>query len=141
MAIGNAADIGYGASITLLGSYQITDFSIDGFGERSVIDISSSTSANGYRIFLPGDLKDPGSATVEFNLLTNGLAGYKTLIAAAKTATTITFPVATDGGAVAGTFAADAFATSLSMALPIDDRMVGTANIKFSGEPTLVSGS
>ena len=141
MAIGNAADIGYATTISILSSYQITDISIDGFGERSVVDISSSTSTNAYRIFLPGDLKDPGTATVEFNLLTNALAAYKTLIAAAKTSGTITFPVATDGGAVAGTFVVDMFVTSLGMAIPIDDRMVATANVKLSGEPTLTNGS
>jgi hypothetical protein len=141
MALGNPADIGYGATIAIVSGYQITDMSVDGFGERSVVDISSSVSTNAYRIFLPGDLKDGGSATVEFNLLTNALAAYKTLIAASKASSALTFPIPTDGGTGAGTLTVVSFCSGLSMALPIDDRMVGTANVKFAAEPSMVDAT
>ena len=143
MAIGNAADIGYGFSMgTLAGvTTQITDFSLDGFGERSVIDVSSNISTNKWRIFLPGDLMDPGTANVEFNLLTTEFATHKTVVAAAKTTVTLTFPVPVDGGASAGTIAAKMFVTSIGMTAPMDDRMVGTAKVKLSDEPTTVAAA
>ena len=141
MGLGNPADIGYGATISIVSGYQLTDLSVDGFGERSVVDISSSVSTNAYRIFLPGDLKDGGSATAEFNLLTNALAAYKTLIAAAKATSVLTFPIPTDGGTGAGTISIKAFTSSFSMAIPMDDRMVGTCNVKFSDEPSMVDAT
>ena len=143
MAIGNAADIGYGLAITLSSSVfaQITDFSHDGFGERSVIDISSNISTNAWRIFLPGDLKSAGTLTVECNLLTNNLSGYKTLVGASKATGTVTYPVPVDGGASAGTIAADAFCSSFSIAAPMDDRLSFSCTVQLSGEPTMTNAA
>lgn len=142
MAIGNPADIGYGLAITFSSSFfaQITDFSHTGMG-RSVIDISSNASTNNWRIKLPGDLRDAGQCEVEFNFLTNNLAGAKTLITATKASCVITWPILADGGTAAGTMTVDAFASDFGDTAPMDDRMVGTCTLALSGEPTFVNAT
>lgn len=142
MAISNAADIGYGASITFSSSFftQIIDMSVSGVSRTSV-DISHFASTNAYRTFMPGDLKDPGELEVQHNFLTNALAAFKTAMAAASASGTITYPVPAFGGASAGTEVVNMFATNHSHTIPGDDRMVGTMTIKLSGEPTMTDAA
>lgn len=142
MAISNAADIGYGASITFSSSFftQIIDISVSG-QTRTSVDISHFAVTNGYRVFMPGDLKDWGQMEVQHNFLTNALAAQKTAMAAAKASGTLTYAVPTFGGASAGTQVVDMFAIDSSHTLPIDDRMVGTMTIKLSGEPTMTDAA
>lgn len=144
MAITNAADIATGATISFASIMsQIVDFSFDGWLERAEVDISHSTSTNGWRVFLPGDLRDGGSMDCEINFLTNALAAYKTAATAAKSTCLVTWPIPAAGGASAGTLSIDGFMSNMSVACPTKDEdvMSATVHVKFSGEPTFVDAA
>lgn len=132
-------DIGYGLTITFASGFfaKITEASWSGYS-RNAIDSSHMTSTNGYRTFIPGDLKDVGELSV--SLLFDKNAATKTNLAGAAETITVTFPTPS-GGSTGGTWACSGFMTNFDMTLPMDDMMTADATIKFTGEPTLTDGS
>jgi len=118
-------------------SGTLRDVSLD-IGERSAVDSSHMTTTNGWRTYIPGDLKDPGTMTCELLFNPGNLTGYKTIVSSTKETFTFTSPTA---GTSTATFACSGFATSASIAIPMDDMMAATITIKFSGEPTVTNGT
>lgn len=131
------ADQGYGATVTFSSGFmaQVLNASWDGL-ERGEIDTTHMTSTNGWMTFIPSDLKNPGELTVE--LLFNPSTAPP--ITGAAETITVTFPIPS-GGSTAATWACSGFMKSLSPSVPHDDRMLATAVLKFSGEPTFTAGT
>lgn len=134
-----AVDVGFGTTITFASGFmaKITSVSWGGIA-REPKETSHMTSTNGWRTFIPSDLKDPGELTVELQFDKN--AATKTNIGGAAETITVTFPVPA-GGSTAATWACSGFMTSFEMADPMDDVMTATAGLKFSGEPTFTDGT
>lgn len=136
-----AQDIGWGSTLTyqsgLIG--RITGVSVANFGAREPRETSYMASTNGWRTFLPTDLKDPGELTVEAWFDKN-MAGMKTAAAAAAETVTLTMPIHA-GGSSAATAACSGFATSFGWEVPQDDVMSESVTIKLTGEPTMTDGS
>lgn len=135
-----AVDIGWGSSLTYQSGFaaKITSIRVSNFGAREARETSHMSTTNGWRTYLPTDLKDPGEVTVETRFDKN--AAVKTAMAAAAESVTVTAPVH-PGGSSAFTTACSGFATNYEWDQPMDDVMNATMTIKFTGEPTLTDGS
>ena len=135
-----AQDIGWGATLTFQSGVigRITAANWANFGAREARETSYMASTNGWRTYLPTDLKDPGDLTVEAWFDKN--AAIKTAVAAAAETTTVTAPIHA-GGSSAFSSACSGFATGFSFDIPQDDVMSSTLTIKFTGEPTLTDGA
>ena len=126
------ADVGTGVSIAF-GTSGFTAEILDINGtaiEREVID-SSHHGTSVWRTFIPGDLANPGESTFEFHFDPD----EQPPVNAAAETITITFPLPT-GGITAATFACSGFISSWEWNVPFEDKMTGTATIKWSGLPT-----
>ncbi len=135
-----AVDIGWATTITFQSGLmaKITSVSHTGYS-RNMHDSSHMASTNGYRTFIPGDLKDPGEVSV--SLLFDKNAAVKTVLADTASATcTVGYPVP-QGGSTGGSIACSAFLQSFEFTAPMDGIMTAEATIKFTGEPTLTDGS
>ncbi|MCH8853917.1 MAG: hypothetical protein IID41_14890, partial [Planctomycetes bacterium] len=115
-------DLGTGTSITFASGFfaEITDVSWDGI-EREFIDKSHMGSTDA-REFLIGDLYDPGSLTIQIH--------FQEATVPPITGTFETVTVLFPGGA---SMAASGALQSFSISDPLEDKMVATAVIKFSG--------
>ena len=118
-----ATDIGTGATITFGTSgftAEITNMDHGDMG-REAIDTShlGTTTA---RTFMPGDLYDPGSLTLDIHF---DNANDPPLTGAAETIT-ITFPDAS-------TRSGSGFVTGYSYSVPLEDKMTAQMTVKFSG--------
>lgn len=135
-----AVDVGFGTTITFSSGFmaKITNVAISGIS-RNAHDSSNMASTNGWRTFVPGDLKSPGTVAVDL-LFDKNNAGLKTNIAGAAETITITFPTHA-GGSSGGSWAASGFMTSFEIGVPMDGMMTAKANLQFSGEPTGTDGS
>ena len=142
MPLTDTADVGYGTTITFQSGLlaQIINVARPDFGKRSVIDISHMTVTNAWRKFIPGDLKDPGTLTIQILFETHRLGAYKTAMAAIKETVTVTYPIPA-GAVTAGTSSALGFASNFSDVQPLDDKMTATVEVKFSEEPTVVNAA
>ena len=135
------SDIGWSSTLTGSSSFFtgfLRDVQIEGFGERSAVDSSHMSTTNGWRTFIPGDLKDPGGITAEVLFNPGNMTGYKTIVSSTRETFTFTSPSA---GTSACTLACSGFCTSASIAVPMDDMMVATITLKFTGEPTVTNGT
>lgn len=142
------ADIGWGTTLTfqsgLMG--RITSAAWANFGAREARDTSYMGTTNGWRTFLPTDLRDPGELTVEA-LWDKSVAALKVGVAAAIETVTLTAPIhpVIAGGGAAGAagaiIACSGFSTGFSFDVPMDDVMTSSLAIKLSGEPTVTDGS
>lgn len=134
-----AVDVGFGLTITFASGFyaKITDASWAGLS-RNAIDSSHMATTNGWRTFLPGDLKDPGELSV--SLLFDKNAATKTNINGAAETVTVTWPTPA-GGSTGGTWACSGFMTSFEMTAPMDDMLTADSTLKFTGEPTFTDGS
>ena len=138
MAVEN--DIGFSSTITASSSFftgVLRDVTLD-LGERSAVDSSHMTTTNGWRTFIPGDLKDPGTLTCDVLFNPGNLTGWKTILSSTRETFTFTSPSA---GTSSATYACSGFAIGGSIAIPMDDMMAGTITIKFTGEPTVTNGT
>jgi hypothetical protein len=127
MAAGDT-DIGTGTTIefsTMLTTSVGEILSISWAGiERAAIDVSHMGTTGG-RLFIPGDLYDPGEITAEMHLDSTNAP----LITGATAAVTITFPDAHD-------WSAAAFMTGFEFTDPLEDKMTATATFKPTGSIT-----
>lgn len=127
-----AADVGTGTTI----GFGTTGFTaeimnVDGAAmTREVIDTSHMGSTT-WRTFIPGDLSDPGEVTFEFNFDPD----EQPPINAPAETITITFPVP-QGMAAGATLVGTGFISSWEFSDPFEDKMTGTATIKWSGALT-----
>ena len=136
---GAAVDVGHGTTITFGTSgftANIESVSWDGIA-RTVIETShmgtTAAGANqfGNRTFIPGDLVDPGTLTmnIHFNPQTNPPIG-----AVAETIT-VTYPLVA-GDSTPATWACSGFVSAFSLTDPMDDKMTAVLTVKFSGKVT-----
>ena len=135
-----AADVGTGTTIafqTSLFSGFLRNISIDNFGDRKPVDSSHMTSTNNWKTFILARLKDGGMLKCEVVFNPNQLAAYKTAVAAAAETVTITLPSQT----TSGTIAFSGGIVNATFAVPYDDLMTATFNLKVLGEPTKTSGT
>lgn len=135
-----AVDVGFGTTITFASGFfaKVTNVSVAGIS-RNAHDSSHMASTNGWRTFLPGDLKDPGALSLDL-LFDKNYAGMKTNIASAAETVTVTTPTHA-GGSSGGSYAASGFMTTFEFGAPMDGMMTAKATVKFTGEPTGTDGS
>jgi len=132
-----AADVGTGIAIVFGTSgftAEITDINGQGIARESINTSHHGTIA--WHTFIPSDLVNPGTTTLEFNFDPDA---QPPVTAAAETIT-ITFPVPsglTNGATAAGT----GFIESWEWGAPLEEKMVGTAVIKWSALPTWTAAS
>lgn len=133
------ADGGYGVTITFgtssFTAQVISDPQFSG-QERTAIETTHHAVTNGWRTFIPGDLKDPGGITFDINFDPDA----QPPITAAPETITLTFPVPS-GSSNGATLACSGFVTAWEAGTPIDDRMTASITIKFTGEPTWADAS
>lgn len=132
-------DLGFGTTITFATGFlaKITGVSWGGIA-REPKETSHMGTTNGWRTFIPSDLKDPGELTVELQFDKN--AATKTNLDGDPETITVTFPIPA-GGTTAATWACEGFLTSFELSDPMDDVMTASAGIKFTGEPTFTDGT
>lgn len=123
------ADLGTNATVTFANSSFnafITDISWDGITRPSIDTTYLGTS--GGRTFIPGDLYDPGSMTLQIQYDINKAIPY------GSTAETITFaPPVAPGYMTAGSWVAVGFVTDVGIQIPLEGMMTGSVTIKFTG--------
>lgn len=122
-----AADTGFGTTVTF-GTSAITLLIRDVGGpneSRKEIDTSHAATSGGYRTFIPEDLVDGGTVTVD------SLYDEAVDIPIDAAAETITV---TDPGASTVSFSG--FCTDVGVARPYDDVMTRTVTIKVAGAIT-----
>lgn len=134
------ADIGFGATVTFQSGFVAQARNITWGGlMRGSFDTSHNAVTSGYRTFLPGDLKDPGTLTIE--VLHDPDDNILAALAAAPETVTLTWPVPA-GGTVAATWACSGFMTKYDpVNCPMDDVLTATIEIKFTGLPVFTDGS
>lgn len=121
-----AADSGFGTTITFSTGYFAEIISVDGPDlSRESIDTTHMGTTSGLMTFIPSDLIDNGTLSVEMAYV----PGTAPPISSAAETVTVTYP----GGTTA---AFSGFMTSFSPSIPIDDRMTASAEIKVSGAIT-----
>lgn len=123
-----ATDVGTGASIlfgTSAWAFEMNDLSWSGI-ERAFID-SSHLGTTVARTFILGDLYDPGSLTIQGHLDQDS-SGNPILTDEMETVT-LTFPNSK-------TYSATGGLQSFEVGVPLEDKMVVTAVVKFSGAIT-----
>jgi hypothetical protein len=110
---------------------EMTDF---GFPEysRDSVDYTHFGSPDRFREHKPG-LADAGDLTFSYALIP-GVADDATVAASFASLTVEEWRVTFPNGA---TFDVKGFATKHSRAVPMDDKMVGSATFKVSGKPVL----
>ena len=123
------ADIGTNATVTFANSsfnMFITDISWDGITRPAIQTTYLGTS--GAHTFMPGDLYDAGSMTLQCQWDINKAIPY------GSTAETITFaPPVAPGYMTAGSWVAVGFITDAGVQVPLEDMMTATVTIKFTG--------
>lgn len=131
------ADQGFATTITFSSGFAAQVRSVQWAGlERVELETTHMTSTNGWKTFIPSDLKDPGTLTVE--LLFNPSTAPP--ITGAAETVTVTFPIPS-GGSTAATWAASGFLKTFDVTDPYDDVMTATASLKFSGTVTFTPGT
>lgn len=129
-----AVDVGTGSTIAFgTTAYEadihLEDLSFEGF-ERAVIDITTMATT-GSREFMVGDLYTPPVLTITVQWNPDEPAPYDQ---AAETVT-VTFPI--PSGSMSGaTMAGSAAITSVSHAIPLEDKMTATFTITFLNDIT-----
>ncbi len=124
-----ATDVGTGATLTFSDSsysIEVTDLSWSGI-ERVFID-SSHLGTTGARTFIVGDLYDPGALTFQGHLDQNS-TGNPPITQAMETNITLTFPNSKF-------YQAAGALQSFELGTPLEDKMVVTGVVKFSGAIT-----
>lgn len=123
---GTGASVAFGSS-----SFTANITAINGEGiERPAIDTThlGTTTA---RTFIPGDLVDHGTLTLEIQFDPDD---YPPIKLAAETIT-VTFPLAGSGTAAAK-WEFSGFATGFDYGVPLEELMTGSLTIKVTGDIT-----
>lgn len=101
--------------------------------ERDMVEVTHMKSPGGWKEYIAG-LKDGGECQLEMNFIPAG-PGQQLLITMqtedAPRPCRITFPDGT-------IWQFDAWSTGFEPEVPLDDKMVSTANFKITGEPDFV---
>lgn len=120
------ADSGFGTTIAFSSGFFAEILSVDGPDlSRDPIETTHMGTTNGNKTFIPSDLIDNGTLSVEIAYVP---ATSIPINSAAETVT-VTMP---GGSTVAGS----GFMTNFSPSFPIDDRMTASCDVKLSGELT-----
>ena len=118
------ADSGFGTPIAFSSGFFAEIISVDGPDlSREAIDTTHMGTTNGWKTFIPSDLKDGGPLSVEMAYV----PGTSPPIGEAESSGTVTYPDSS-------TCSFTGFMTSFSSSIPIDDRMTASAEIKVNGE-------
>jgi hypothetical protein len=135
-----AVNVSTGASITFSSGYfaQITNITWSGVTRPSIKTSHMGTAAAGAGVFgndtfMPGDLSDPGELVVECHYNPD----TRPPIDAAAATCTVTIP----GSTTPATWAGSAFMTGFEFSAPLEDKMMFTATLKFSGNVTVTAGT
>ncbi len=122
-----ATDVGTSATLEFADTwvFEMLDLSWSGI-ERNFID-SSHLGTTVARTFILGDLYDPGSLTIQGHLDT--ASSGNPIINGAVNTVTLTFPNSK-------TYVAQGGLQSYEIDVPMEDKMLCTAVIKFSGAIT-----
>ena len=135
MALGDAK-IGIGTTVTFQSGLVAKITNLD-FGDvtREAIEIRHSDLTAALE-FIPDVLYDAGelSATVIFD----DSSAYQATVESAAESVTLTLPVS---GTSAATYVASGFATSYSIAVPMDDVITADITIKLTGAITDTVGA
>ncbi len=124
------ADLGTGVAATYNSSFFADALSISWGGiSREPIE-TTNLGTTVARTFVPGDLYDPGELSVEMQLAP--AVSPPIITGAAAETVTLTY---TDSGAA--TWACSGFMTSFEVGVPLEERVTGTATIKYSGAVTI----
>lgn len=131
------ASLGFGTSITFQSGFfaAIKDVKHSGISRESV-DVTNFGSTNGWKEFIPSQLKDAGELEVELLYDTD----LEPPIDQAAETVTITFPLKS-GETTAAKIQCSAFMTSAEAGVPMEDAMTQSVTLKFTGEPTYTAGS
>lgn len=126
------ADEGFGTTISFSSSFlaEVQSVSLSGY-ERNSIETTHMTSTNGWRTFIPSDLKDPGTLSLDISFRPND----NIPITGAAETVTVTFPVPS-GGSTGATLACSGFLTKFDFTDPMDERMTATCELKLTAAPT-----
>jgi len=127
------ADVGTGATFvfgTTAVALDITSIETSG-ASRESLDVTT-LATSGARVFIPGDLYDPGEISLEGLLDPNLGDALVTKIGAVTETGTITFPIPS-GGVAGATFAATCFLTEFETSVGIDEEMTFSATLKLTG--------
>lgn len=101
---------------------------------RDSVDVSHMQSPNRHREFIPGMI-DPGEVTIEFNLIPGGTT-HAEILGELENVNPMSRRVVFSNGSI---FEFIAFVTNVEFEMPIDDKMMGTATFKVTGEPVGLS--
>lgn len=116
---------GNAALVTWVSAIEVTNIDFNDIWARESIDFTHMETTGG-REFKPTDLYDPGSMTVTVQ--------FDSVLVITPVATeTITWTVTFPGGE---TFICNGFMTNVGLALPLEDKMVQTFTVKFTGDIT-----
>lgn len=130
-------DIGTGASIVFATSSfaaEWLDFDFNSIS-REAVNVSHHGTTS-WHDFDPVDFVDPGNLDVEFHFDQNdGLPP----IDQPKETITLTFAKTASGITTAANVAGTGFMTELSFGVPLEDKMVARATIKWSGALTFTA--
>lgn len=132
------AAIGYGAwmkrgGVTAINfadlGVEVTSITPPGV-TRDAPDASHMTSPDQYREFIAG-MMDAGEVEIEYNFVPETTDPMITAIEAGK----VFYQIGHDDWPI--TFQFQAICTAVTRAVPLDDKMTGSATFKVSGKPTL----
>jgi len=134
----NAADLGTGATVvfgTSAFTMNLTNISHDEISREAIETTHLGTTATagkiGSKTFIPGDLADGGKVTLEGHFDADNLPPVE----GAVETVTITMPKGT--GETTGTkYSFDAFVTSFSYTLPLEDLCTASIEVKVTGPIT-----
>lgn len=135
VAVGTGASISFGTSSW---TAEVVDIQWSGISREAIETSHLATAAPGAnefgnRTFIPGNLSDPGEMTIQYHM------NPDTEPPIDQPAETITLSVG--DSATPATWACSGFVTSVDNSIPLDDKMVGTMTVKFSGNVTQTAGT
>lgn len=122
-------DTGTGAALvftTTSWTAEIVEMNLSGLTRES-IDVSHLASTGG-RVFIPGDLYDPGELEVKFHYNNDSRPPFT----GAKEIVQIKYPLAGTITTASNT-KIDMFVTEVGNTIPLEDKMEGTVKLKMSG--------
>lgn len=131
------AEVGTGATLTFASSVwtgNIISMNWTGIARESVP--TSHLETVGGRTFIVGDLHDPGELEIEFQYEPDDRPPFDQ----AAEIITVTYPLA--GGSTPANHNASGFMTNFDPGvLGVDELMIGSATIKFSGDVNFVAAT
>ncbi len=131
---GNSTSVAFGTTSSL-DALQIISATWDGI---SIADIlTSHLGTTGYHTYVPADLKEGGTVSVEFyidaDIMPEPFTGTETV--------TFTQPITDGTNSTAGTVAASMYLNNVSWAQVNDDVMKGTYTLKVADDITFTDSS